>query len=222
MTKKLLITATILLGAAKWMAMGAQPAVVWDGTRADFFSDHDGPFTLGFQFRASSDIQVTALGAFDYLGDGLATTHQVGLWRAEGGEPLAVALVPAGGEATLLGQFRYMPIAGVSLAAGADYIVAASEFYGQVNDIYAGSVVVSAFSMDPNLTFLGFRVAGEAAGLNFPTVHFEALSPTSFGGSFQFGVVPEPSPSLLLGAGLLVFVGSQWLARSGRGVEQAG
>lgn len=42
--------------------LGAQPAIEWDGSQANFFSDDDGPFTLGFQFRAESDITVTALG----------------------------------------------------------------------------------------------------------------------------------------------------------------
>lgn len=216
MLKKLVIAGSVLFGATSWMLMGAQPAVVWDGTHAQYFSDHDGPFTVGFQFRATSDIRVTALGAFDYLGDGLATTHQVGLWGAEGGAPLAVALVPAGADGVLLGQFRYVAIAGMTLSAGADYIVAASEFYGEINDIYAGAVPVSFFSMDPVLSFQGFRGAGQAAGLNFPTLQFEPLSPTTFGGSFQFEVVPEPSTTMLLGGGLLALIGGVFTARSAR------
>lgn len=220
--KKLLAAGLALFGATKLLVMGAQPAVVWDGAHAQFFSDHDGPFTLGFQFRATSDIRVTALGAFDYLGDGLATSHQVGLWSAEGGEPLAVALVPAGADGVLLGQFRYVAIAGLTLSAGADYVVAASEYYGEINDIYAGSVPVSFFSMDPALSFQGARGAGQAAGLHFPTVQFDALSPATFGGSFQFEVVPEPSTTILLGGGLLALVGGLRAARRSRAGRNPG
>ena len=86
----LLSTFPVVLPAAP------QPAVDWNGAQADFFSDNDGPFTLGFRFCADSELTVTSLGAFDYLGDGLATAHMVGIWSLNGGAPLAVATVPSG------------------------------------------------------------------------------------------------------------------------------
>jgi hypothetical protein len=111
----------------------AQPAIGWDGSRARFFGDTDGPFTIGFQFRAESDIALTALGAFDYLGDGFSTPRRVGVWSLAGGEPIVTA-----------------------------------------------------------------------------TIHFEPLSPTTFGANFQFVAVPEPAVGLLLGCGLALLAG--WMA----------
>ena len=96
---------------------GAELAIEWDGSQADFFSDTDGPFTLGFQFGVESDIAVTALGAFDHLGDGLETAHTIGIWMASGGAPIATVTVPSGTVGSLVGQFRYVDIAGLSLSA---------------------------------------------------------------------------------------------------------
>jgi hypothetical protein len=184
---------------------GAQPAIVWDGSHADFFSDVDGPFTLGFQFRVQSDITVTALGVFDYLGDGFVTPHSIGIWTLAGGAPIATCTVPAGNAGSLVGQFRYVNTPGITLSANTEYIIGASELYGTANDIYAGSVSVQDFSTSSEIAFLGFRGAGEEAGLVFPTRQFDALSPTTFGANFQFVTVPEPSTWALLGGGLVLF-----------------
>ena len=202
-----------LLAALSASLSAAQPAIVWDGSQADFFSDTDGPFTLGFQFRVESDITITALGTFDYLGDGLVMPHHVGVWALGGGTPLARATVPAGSGGSLSGQFRYVNVAGISLSAGTEYVIGASDFYGSINDLYAGSVPVSAFSTPSAVTFLGARGAGEAPGLVFPAVHFDALSPTTFGANFQFVTVPEPSTAALFGWGLAVFASARGCGR---------
>ena len=160
---------------------------------------------MGFQFRVETDLTVTALGAFDYLGDGLVTSHTVGIWTLAGGSPIATVTVPSGSVGSLVGQFRYMDIAGIALSANTEYIIGAADFYGTVNDIYAGSVPVSAFTSSAAVTFLGHRGAGEEARLVFPTYHIEPLSPTTFGANFQSIPVPEPSPWALLGAGLVWF-----------------
>jgi hypothetical protein len=202
---KTLILFLTLLAAIPHSLPGAQPAILWDGSQASFFSDVDGPFTLGYQFRVKSDITVTALGAFDYLGDGFVTPHIVGIWTLAGGAPIATATVPSGAAGSLVGQFRYVNTSGIPLSANTEYIIGASEFYGTVNDIYAGSVPVTVFSTSSEVTFMGSRGAGEAPGLVFPIVHFEPLSPTTFGANFQFETIPEPSTWALLGCGLVLF-----------------
>jgi hypothetical protein len=181
-----------------------QPAIAWDGSQANFFTDDDGPGTVGFQFRAEFDINVTALGAFDYLGDGLATSHLIGIWAVGGGPPMVIATIPSGTNTPSLGQFRYVTIPGLSLSAQSEYIIAASDFYGTANDIYASVVPVPAFSTASAVTFLGARLAAEGPGLVFPTVHFEPLSPATFGANFQFVPVPEPATWALFGCGLMV------------------
>lgn len=199
---KTILAALALVVSLPITLRGAESALQWDGAQADYFSDVDGPFTLGFQFRVESDITVTALGAFDYLRDGFATPHTIGIWSAAGGDPIATATVGAGVAGSLDGQFRYVGVSGVTLFAHTEYIVGASDFFGTVNDIYAGSVLVNQFSMAPAVTFLGHRGAGEAPGLVFPTGHWEELSPATFGANFQFVAVPEPTTWGLLGGGL--------------------
>ena len=180
---------------------GAEPAIRWDGAHADYFADDDGPFTIGFQFRANSDLAITALGTFDYLLDGFSTAHSVGIWTAEGGAPIATANLSDGTTASLRGQFRYVDVSGITLKAGTEYVIGASGLYGATKDLYASGVPVSAFSMNPAITFLGSRGSGEGEGLNFPEVHFDSLSPTTFGANFEFSAVPEPSVGALLALG---------------------
>lgn len=184
---------------------GAQSALLWDGAKADYFGDDDGPFTLGFRFHSETDFQVTALGAFDYLGDGFTQSHLIGLWEASSRSLVVTATIGPGTGGALDGQFRYVGIPGVSLSANTEYIVAGSDFYGSVQDVY-GSVPAEAFTMTPGLTYLGPQSAGEAAGLVFPELQIGAPLSGIFGANFQFTVVPEPSTWGLLSVGGLLGV----------------
>ena len=202
-----------VLAALPVTLFGAQPGLHWDGSQGDYFGDDDGPFTVGFRFRAETDFAVTALGAFDYLGDGFSQSHTIGLWDVASGSLMATATVTPGTGAPLVGQFRYMDVAGVTLAANREYIVAASEFYGSTRDLYA-SVPAAAFTMAPGLSYLAPRSAAEAPGLVFP--EFEIGAPFSgvFGANLQVTAVPEPSTCVLFAAGL-GWGGAVW-ARSRR------
>jgi len=179
---------------------GAQSALLWDGANADYFGDDDGPFTLGFRFHSETDFQVTALGAFDYLGDGFTQSHLIGLWEASSRSLVVTATIGPGSAGALDGQFRYVGIPGVSLSANTEYIVAVSDFYGSVQDLY-GSVPADAFTMTAGMTYLGPQSAGEAAGLVFPELQIGAPFSGVFGANFQFNVVPEPSTWALLSVG---------------------
>jgi hypothetical protein len=202
---KSLFCALSLLASLPVATHAAEPALLWDGLNADLFSDDDGPFTIGFQFRTQTDIRVMALGAFDHLGDGFIDAHTVGIWAVGNESPLFTVTIPAGAGTSVVGAFRYVDIDGFTLAANTDYIVAASGFYGSVRDLYAGSVSILDYSTSPEIRFEGSRGAAEGPGLNYPTGFREPLSPTTFGANFQFTTIPEPSTWILLvlGGGLL-------------------
>jgi hypothetical protein len=92
--RHLLGAAFSLLALASVTLHAAEPALLWDGLNADLFSDDDGPFTIGFQFRTQTDIRVTALGAFDHLGDGFIDAHAAGIWTVGNESPLITANIP--------------------------------------------------------------------------------------------------------------------------------
>jgi hypothetical protein len=177
---------------------GAEPAIEWGGGHAEFFSDDDGPFVIGFQFLVNSNITVTALGAYDYSesGDGLSTPHIVGIWPSSGGAPIAVGTVLSGTDSERIGEFRYVNIPGVSLSANSEYIIGASDFYGSTNDIYAYGVPVQALSVASAITFIAGREVMTTPGtLSFP-VGVDASSILTFGANFRF--VPGPLLAIAL------------------------
>ena len=152
------------------------------------FSDDDGPYTLGFRFRADFDLRITSLGAFDHLGDGLATTHIVAIWPVDGNAPLESVMIAAGTRAPLLGAFRYAAVSNLILSANTDYIVGASDFYGSGADIYPWMPTV--FSTSPGIHFLGARESSyELAGLHFPGDEYNPGAPLAV--NFQFVPVPR-------------------------------
>src|SRR5450755_2722444 len=76
----------------------------------------NGPFTLGWEFTVSQSITVTALGAFDDSQDGLAESHDVGIWDSVG-NLLGSTTVAAGTVDPLVNQFRYSSVS-FTLAPG--------------------------------------------------------------------------------------------------------
>jgi hypothetical protein len=192
------------------------PAVNWDGAQAIFFSDNDGPFTTGFRFRADSDLKVSALGAFDYQGDGLVAAHGVGIWSPSGGAPLASATVPLGTAAPLLGAFRYATIPDLILSANTEYIIGASDYYGQdttIHDIYPWSA--QGYSFAAGVTFLAApETDNESFGLVFPDMEENPGSPLT--ANFQFVAIPEPSGSLIA----CTFLGMVLLLKTRRKAHQ--
>jgi hypothetical protein len=173
--------------------------VDWNGSQATFFADNDGPFTLGFSFRVDSALRVTSLGAFDYLGNGLIMAHQVGIWPIDGGTPLAVATVPSGSSAPLLGAFRYIAIPDLKLSANTVYVIGASDYYGQALDIYP--YLPQDFSTAMGVTYLdAHETADGTMGLVFP--QFDDVPGSPLAANFQFEIVPEPSDGLLLCTGV--------------------
>ena len=186
------------LAAALGLSLLASASAV-AGNIADFttptvdFSNNNN-WTLGFEFHVNSPITITGLSIYDDRKDGLATTHDAGLWTS-GGTLLASTVIPAGTAAPLVGWFRVQSISAVTLGVG-DYVVGArTEF-----ENYTWNPI--GFSTIPQVTFLvdKFSIGG---GLNFPTSSSGLVG--FFGGNASTGVtVPDNGNTVaLLGASVL-------------------
>jgi hypothetical protein len=66
--------------------------------------------TVGWLFKPTVDIEITALGCFDAYQDGLARRHRVGIFDALTGQ--LVASVTVGPASALEGVFRWEPLRG--------------------------------------------------------------------------------------------------------------
>lgn len=184
--------------------------------------------TLGWSFRPSVDIEVTALGFFDYCNNGFESPHLLGLWRADG-TALREVQLDKGLAGTPVGRYRYSTIEAVQLTAGELYVIGASIPYVehlsthvlQVVDICAwditpGIIYDDSVVLDSHIEIVDTAryhsgdplASGQGAGtLRFP----EAMTATDefFAPNFTFTVVPEPCSLAVLGLGCLFLVRSR-------------
>lgn len=188
--------------AATMIPLGANAATlltqIFEPNRSDFVG------TVGIVFEVATDIIVTDLGFQDADSDGLAVSHQVGLWENDGAAQslLASTTIQAGTASTLDADYRYESVAPITLTAGTRYFLGASV---DGNDAWSDGGFSAAF-----------EIASESLNEEsaFTTTPFG--NATGLGGgdtlrwgpaNLQFTVVPEPSSTLLLGvagAGLLI------------------
>jgi len=179
-------------------------AHAWSGVSFasyDFTGSDGRHLTLGYAFTANQAAEVSALGAFDHLGDGFAEEHQVGLWDLSG--LVRVATVPAGAASFRDGFFRYAAIEPLTLVPGRQYIVGA--FYrAQGPDLWTWGT--------PPTNYQGWQVAPEIT-FNVGMYAYDAFTapnqitwPYYGGGNVFFGAVPEPASILAIGVGLAAII----------------
>ena len=98
----------------------AQAAIGLTGWSGSGFSGVDN--NVGFEFSTTRSISITDLGFFDLSVDGLAASHEVGIWRVSDQSLLVSGTVASGTAAPLDSDYRYVAVTPTILAAG-NYIV---------------------------------------------------------------------------------------------------
>lgn len=151
--------------------------------------------TRGFEFNTSVGFTVTHLAVYDEAGDGLVTSHEVGLWDTSG-TLLVSAMVGSGTSAPLSedGLWRLVDITDFVIPAASGYVVAAS--YSIESDFQ--------FTNTPTgiggVTYVQGRYINGLSGLNFPTT---SLGYGLGGGGLAAIPVPEPAAAFLAAVGVL-------------------
>jgi hypothetical protein len=162
--------------------------------------------TDGYHFSIDRYITVTALGFYDFEGNGLASPHQIGLWDANG-VLLGTVEVPAGTSAYLEHDFRWVDLPTPIVISSGTYTVAGTDGDDAVATDYTRV-------MAAEITYIeGAWV--DSGTLSYPT---GSQPVAGMGGNFQYDNVPEPSVSTLIVLGTF----SAWAARRRRQKEPAG
>ena len=204
----------LLASAAAYLlvapAQAATPAFAGGGFTTEQPPSFTGTRGWSFYNGPNNPIAITQLGVFDSGGDGLATSHQIGLWATDG-TLLASIMVPAGTVAPLVDGYRYAPISPVFLPGGfgisGGYIVAAQYSAGDADDILtpvSGGFAPGLAGWTGGFPSIGWY--GFGSDLPFPSQRTIPMMEGSGGRvfwepNFQFEVVPEPSVWLLFALG---------------------
>jgi hypothetical protein len=203
---------------------------VWNGPPVGTYQDNLDR-VIGWTFLVGgSTITVDELGAFDAGKDGLAASHEVGIYEKATKTLVTSALVPAGSAASLESWFRMVPISPVVLQANTEYVIAAgwsrsSDSFVWEPDNGSGMIYLSGFQVTPGLTtgLEGGRFEDTTAILEFPDKIDNLGGPQPqftrhffIGPNFSLSSIPEPaSHAALLGIGIAL------LARRERGGRRA-
>jgi hypothetical protein len=192
----------MMLGLALGLVFLAAPAVQAAVVTAVTFTGNTSSTpvgvteTVGWKFTTTG-ISINGLGVFDSDLNGLATSHNVGIWNSSG-ILLASGTVASGTAGTLVNQFRYVSISPLLLGAGT-YTIGATWFPGAGTDTYIAGSSLTSFQTAPGITFLGGEFI-QAATLTLPTSSSSFIDPSMFGPNVT---IPEPGTLILLGSGLL-------------------
>jgi hypothetical protein len=151
--------------------------------------------SLGYNFNLSQPYAVSALGFYDELGDGLLSSHMVGIFDATSQALLISGTVPSGSSSPLLAGFRWLSVPQQVLNAGSYVIAATSSGDPASFDpfIFEGfdPVVSAGFSLGT----ASLAQAGSGSIVAFPNTD-EGLPYGFFGPNFASQPVPGPLPVL--------------------------
>jgi hypothetical protein len=173
---------SMLLATVGAAAADPQPAVSF----TSFSAWNVGSYSVGWSFTVNQPTEVSSLGYFDHLNDGLAGVHEVGIWTS-GGVLVTSAVVPGGTSAPIVNGFRYVSIPVTILAPGS-YVIG-----GQSNasDMFWASV--SGFQASPLITF-GAAFYIESTTLTRPTIPGPGVGFAYFGPGMLISAAPLDTP----------------------------
>ena len=157
--------------------------------------------TYGTSFTNSNAFTVAKLGFFDVGGDGLAYSHDVGIWNAAG-TLLGKVTIAAGTTAPIADGFRWANLASsVLLSAGNTYIIGATMAKDNSSDLMGNSAKInSPFTLVSDLYHDNVNLE---TGLQKPDTTWQSPPTGWYGPNIA---TPIPAAVWLLGSGLVGLV----------------
>jgi hypothetical protein len=191
--KKLLLLLLCICGCFALTPLRAGTlAVSFDNLTGESLAS--GPFTLGWSITMKDDLHLFALCLFDDSQNGLAESHDVGIWDSNG-SLLASTTIQSGTVDPLDSQFRVVPVSPITFLAGQTYYIGALFLDGTDNLIFPDGTIVN-FATAPEMTFDANQyVAGGTLSFPFNSV---GTAPGYFGPNFEFIPVNTPEPASLV------------------------
>jgi hypothetical protein len=154
-----------------------------------------GNFTFKQKFTVGSTaIVINSLGSYDYLGNGLAESHLLGLFDNAGNLLIATTIAAGTGNALEFG-FRWKNIANTVLAAGSTFSLVSQSNLDPHN-------MMPGLALHPKVTSVE---GGYVSGATFnPNVIATSRDNMIWTGNFNIAdnVVPEPGSVALFGLGI--------------------